>query len=111
MRMVDFPVSWATALGSLTALDLSQNGFATVPAALSQITTLAFLDLSFNPVLGLSEEDAEILAPLCNLIALGLIGIQTKLAFGVILGQRLPSLRVPFVSRTLSYLACRMGLD
>jgi hypothetical protein len=66
MQIEHFSSSVAGAFRRLTSLDLSSNAFTHLPVALSQITTLRTLDLSYNN-LQLEYSDADTLAALPHL--------------------------------------------
>lgn len=62
----DFPSSVAAALQRLQTLDLSHMKFEGISAALSQITTLKKVDLSYNDELQLKSSDVTTLAALAH---------------------------------------------
>jgi len=61
MQIIDFPPVVAGAFKRLTFLDLTCNALNRIPPALSQITTLRSLDMSYNENLQLEHSDAETL--------------------------------------------------
>lgn len=64
MEILYFPPCVAGTFKRLTFLDLSCNALKRIPLALSQITTLRSLDMSYNENLQLDHSDAETLAAL-----------------------------------------------
>jgi len=66
-HLQDLPHSVARELESLTHLCLLGNKFARIPAAVSKITTLQRLDLSFNAELQLEHSDENLLSDLPSL--------------------------------------------
>jgi Leucine-rich repeat (LRR) protein len=67
LRIQSFGSSMASALMCLTSLDLSDNLFSQLPIALTQITTLENLNMSYNHELQLTDRDPTILATLPHL--------------------------------------------
>ena len=67
-----FPVELASALNRLTFLDLANNKFARLPAAVQLLGNLQQLELPCNAPLQLAIEDAAILAALPHLHTLNL---------------------------------------
>lgn len=77
MELWEFPSSLASSLRQLTSLDLSENLLACLPLALSQVTTLEFLDLSNNGM-QLVYSDVDILIALPFLRTLDLSTHQSR---------------------------------
>ena len=63
----DFPISVPTALSQLRELDLRNNRFKRIPAAVGKITTLQALNISRNEELELASKDLDTLAALSSL--------------------------------------------
>jgi len=64
MEFDAFPASLAASLRSLTELKLGHNHFTQLPGAVTLMTTLQTLDMSYNQSLQLSDSDALVLAAL-----------------------------------------------
>jgi len=67
MEFNAFPASLAASLWRLTELKLGHNNFTQLPAALTLMTTLQILDMSYNEQLQLADSDALVLAALPHL--------------------------------------------
>jgi len=64
MEFDTFPASLAASLWRLTELKLGHNQFTRLPPALTLMTTLQILDMSYNEQLQLANSDALVLAAL-----------------------------------------------
>jgi len=100
MEMEGFSSSLATALQSLTSLDLSFNKFTHLPAALSHITALKLLRIARNSCFQLIRADLATLAALTQLKVLD-IQMENSLESSVkcsaclsAIKSRLPSLHI-----------------
>jgi Leucine-rich repeat (LRR) protein len=67
LNLFGFRPTTAKALKHLAVLDLSHNKFSQLPMAVSRITTLEKLNMSYNYSLQLDTADSHILAALPNL--------------------------------------------
>jgi Leucine-rich repeat (LRR) protein len=83
LRLQEFLATLAYVLTSLTSLDLSDNSFRRLPAAISQMTALEELKLCGLPILVLHPSDVEIIAALPHLKGVSIDPVMSIMARSV----------------------------